>query len=145
MTTPLEGEITIDKKELATLRKQYEAEQPNPSTSTTFNYAWGLVHSNVYHEIELGIALFQQIIPHNPSLRRESRYYVAQGYFKLARFADARNYAQQVLRDHPEDPQARGLLDAIDAQVQKDGLVGMAIVGGAIAAAGLVIGMLSRK
>jgi fission 1 protein len=67
------------------------------------------------------------------------------GTYRQARFGDARSYASAVLRDNPSDTKANDLLNAIDEQVQRDGLFGMAIVGAAVAAVGLFVGLVTRK
>ncbi|ORZ40315.1 mitochondria fission 1 protein, variant [Catenaria anguillulae PL171] len=144
-TNLLEGTIDLEQKDLAMLRKQYEAEKPSPSSSTTFNYAWGLVHSNRREEIQLGVELLTQLVRTAPTMRDEARYYAALGCFKMGEFSRARDMAQAILKDHPNNPQALSIVDAVDEQVRKDGMIGMAIVGGAVAAVGLVVGLLTRS
>ncbi|KAI9223258.1 hypothetical protein BC828DRAFT_376412 [Blastocladiella britannica] len=145
MTSLLDGEIELDAKDIAGLRKQYEAEQPNPTAESEFHYGWGLVHSRVRRDNELGVVLLAKVAQSTPTLRVEANYFSALGYFKLGDLAKAREFTEKVLKAHPAHPQARAVMAAIDEQVQKDGLVGMAIVGGAVAALGLVVGALARS
>ncbi|KNE64921.1 hypothetical protein AMAG_10588 [Allomyces macrogynus ATCC 38327] len=140
-----EADTTLPAKDLAAFRKQYEAEMPHPSADTTFNLAWGLVHSPSASDIAAGERLLLELHKTAPHLRRDVRYYLGLAAFKQAKFADARTYAEALLRDEPQNTQALALLDAVNQQVQRDGLIGMAIVGGAVAAVGLAVKILASS
>ena len=62
----------------------------------------------------------------------------------MGNFAEARRYNDQLLSIEPANLQAASLRDLIDEKVQREGLVGVAIVGGLAVAAG-VIGSLMFK
>ena len=69
---------------------------------------------------------------------------MALGNFKLGSFAEARRYNDSLLEFEPGNLQAQSLRDLIDEKVQKEGLMGMAIVGGVAVAAGVLGSMLFR-
>ena len=74
----------------------------------------------------------------SPDRRRECLYYLALGHWKLGNFAEARRYNDLLLDLEPANMQARSLGGLIEERVQREGLVGVAIVGGlAVAAAGI--------
>ena len=60
------------------------------------------------------------------------------GEYKLGNYAEARRYNDSLLSIEPANLQASSLRDLIDEKVQREGLVGMAIVGGLAVAAGIV-------
>lgn len=88
--------------------------------------------------------LLSQIYHSAPERRRECLYYLALGEYKLGNFAEARRYNDSLLTIEPANLQAASLRDLIEEKVQKEGLVGVAIVGGLAVAAG-VIGSLMFK
>jgi mitochondrial fission 1 protein len=63
----------------------------------------------------------------------------------LGNYAEARRYNDLLLEKEPGNLQASSLRQLIDDKVSKEGLMGMAIVGGAVAVAGIVGGMLMRN
>jgi fission 1 protein len=66
------------------------------------------------------------------------------GNYKLGNFAEARRYNDTLLDKEPGNMQATSLKALIDDKVQKEGLVGVAIVGGIAVAAGIVGSLLFR-
>ena len=79
-----------------------------------------------------------------PERRRECLYYLGLGNFKLGSYAEARRYNDQLLDHEPGNLQATSLRDLIDEKVQKEGLMGMAIVGGVAVAAGVLGSMIFK-
>jgi fission 1 protein len=71
-------------------------------------------------------------------------YYLALGNYKLGNYAEARRYNEFLLELEPANLQAGSLKELIDEKVAKEGLVGVAIVGGLAVAAGIVGSMLVR-
>jgi fission 1 protein len=71
-------------------------------------------------------------------------YYLALGNYKLGNYAEARRYNELLLELEPANLQAGSLKGLIDEKVAKEGLVGVAIVGGIAVAAGIVGSMLMR-
>ena len=76
--------------------------------------------------------------------RRECLYYLALGNFKLGDYAQARKYNENLLEVEPGNLQAQSLKELIDDKVAKEGLVGVAIVGGLAVAAGVVGSMIFK-
>ncbi|CRG83919.1 Mitochondria fission 1 protein [Talaromyces islandicus] len=124
--------------ELQVLRAQYEKEGDYVGVQTKFNYAWGLIKSNTRTEQQEGVRLLSEIFRSAPERRRECLYYLALGNFKLGNYAEARRYNDLLLDHEPGNLQAASLRQLIDDKVAKEGLVGVAIVGGLALAAGLI-------
>ncbi|KAI9140197.1 hypothetical protein BKA69DRAFT_539838 [Paraphysoderma sedebokerense] len=141
----LEAEVTISQQELEVLRAQYNSELPTPSEQSIFNFAWGLVRSKRRPDIELGVKLLRELQKSSQSLKRECLYYLALGYYRLGDFVEARNYTQTLLEKEPRNMQAQSLLKVIDSKVQRDGVIGLAIVGGVAAVGGVLLASLLRR
>lgn len=88
--------------------------------------------------------LLSEIFRNSRERRRECLYYLALGNYKLGNYAEARRYNELLLELEPANLQAGSLKGLIDEKVAKEGLVGAAIVGGLVVAAG-VIGSLMMK
>ena len=80
-----------------------------------------------------------------PERRRECLYYLALGNFKLGNYAEARRYNDLLLDKEPNNLQAASLRTLIDDKVAKEGMMGMAIVGGIAVAAGIVGGLIMKS
>ena len=130
--------------ELQVLRSQYEKEGEYVSLQTKFNYAWGLIKSSSRSEQQEGVRLLSEIFRASPDRRRECLYYLALGNYKLGNYAEARRYNDSLLELEEGNLQAQSLRGLIDDRVAKEGLMGVAIVGGLAVAAGVVGGMLVR-
>ncbi|ETN45889.1 mitochondria fission 1 protein [Cyphellophora europaea CBS 101466] len=130
--------------ELQVLRAQYDKEGDYVGVQTKFNYAWGLIKSQKREEQQLGVQLLSDIFKTTPERRRECLYYLALGNYKLGNYAEARRYNDLLMEKEPGNLQAGSLRQLIDDKVSKEGLMGMAIVGGAAVVAGIVGGMLMR-
>ncbi|KAI8906986.1 hypothetical protein DFJ77DRAFT_476172 [Powellomyces hirtus] len=140
-----EAEVSLSPEELAILRKQYQLEDPKPRPQTKFNYAWALVRSRARTDQEDGIKLLHEIYRDLPSRRRECLYYIALGEYKLGNYKNARKYNETLLQLETRNTQALSLRQLIDEKVKSEGLVGMAIVGAAIAAFGALTFSLMKK
>lgn len=88
--------------------------------------------------------LLSEIYRNAPERRRECLYYLALGNYKLGNYADARRYNELLLGLEPANLQAGSLKGLIDDKVNKEGLMGAAIVGGLAVAAGVVGGLIFR-
>lgn len=71
-------------------------------------------------------------------------YYLALGNYKLGNYAEARRYNDLLLDKEPENLQASSLRGLIDDKVAREGLLGVAILGGVAIAAGVVGGMIFK-
>jgi len=90
------------------------------------------------------VRLLTDIYRNSPERRRECLYYLALGNYKLGNYADARKYNELLLGLEPENLQAGSLKGLIDDKVAKEGMMGVAIVGGLAVAAGLVGSLLFK-
>ena len=88
--------------------------------------------------------LLSEIFRNSRERRRECLYYLALGNYKLGNYAEARRYNELLLELEPANLQAGSLKGLIDEKVAKEGLVGAAIVGGIVVAAGVVGSLLLR-
>jgi mitochondrial fission 1 protein len=66
------------------------------------------------------------------------------GHYKLSNYSEARRYNDILLDYEPDNMQALSLKTLVDDKVQREGLVGVAIVGGLALAAGVVGTLLMR-
>ena len=88
--------------------------------------------------------LLAEIFRSSPDRRRECLYYLGLGNYKLANYQEARRYNDLLLDIEPANLQARSLKELIDDRVQKEGLMGVAIVGGLAVAAGVIGSLMFR-
>lgn len=158
--TPTHSPLKPD--ELRVLQAQYEKEGEYVGVQTKFNYAWvrdhppspipnphltslqGLIKSKARNEQQEGVRLLSDIFRSAPERRRECLYYLALGHYKLGNYAEARRYNELLLENEPGNLQAASLRTLIDDKVSKEGLMGVAIVGGVAIAAGIVGGLLMK-
>ncbi|KAJ5093653.1 hypothetical protein N7456_009514 [Penicillium angulare] len=133
-----DAESPLKPAELQVLRAQYEKEGDYVGIQTKFNFAWGLIKSNARPEQQEGVRLLSEIFRGAPERRRECLYYLALGNFKLGNYGEARRYNDLLLEKEPANLQAASLGSLIDDKVAKEGLMGIAIVGGLAVAAGVV-------
>ncbi|CZT18847.1 probable Mitochondria fission 1 protein [Ramularia collo-cygni] len=139
-----DAESALKPAELQVLRAQYEKEGEYVSLQTKFNYAWGLIKSTSRIEQQEGVRLLSDIFRQSPDRRRECLYYLALGNYKLGNYAEAKRYNDSLLDIESGNLQAQSLSQLIDDKVAKEGLVGVAIVGGLAVAAGVVGGLLFK-
>ncbi|KAF1811852.1 mitochondria fission 1 protein [Eremomyces bilateralis CBS 781.70] len=133
-----EVESPLKPDELQVLRAQYEKEGEYVGIQTKFNYAWGLIKSSSRSEQQEGVRMLSEIFRTSPERRRECLYYLALGNFKLGNYSEARRYNDLLLEFEGENMQAGGLKTLIDDRVAKEGMMGVAIVGGIAVAAGVI-------
>lgn len=82
------------------------------------------------------VHLYTDIYESDPSRRRECLYYLALGHYKLKNYTESKKFTSRLLSKEPGNMQALSLNSMIDEDVRKEGLIGMAIAGGAIAVIG---------
>ncbi|KAL1917936.1 uncharacterized protein VTP21DRAFT_3770 [Calcarisporiella thermophila] len=134
-------EIPLSRAELDVLRKQYLREGELASSQTKFNYAWGLIKSRRTDEQRDGVRLFTEL----PERRRECLYYLALANMKLGDYLTAKKFAEKLLEHEPNNTQAQKLRLIIEEKCSRDGYIGMAIVGGLVAAAGIAVAAFMKK
>ncbi|KAJ3101994.1 mitochondrial membrane protein [Phlyctochytrium planicorne] len=143
----VEAQSPVSAHELEALAEAYNNEklQGPVRAQTKFDYAWALVRSSQKVHQEEGVKLLHEIYKENPARRRECLYYLSLGNYKLGNYRDGRKYNETLLQMEPRNPQALQLRKLIDEKVRSEGLVGMAIVGAAVATVGVLIAGLVRK
>ncbi|KAK5121626.1 mitochondrial membrane protein [Meristemomyces frigidus] len=139
-----DAESPLKPAELQILRSQYEKEGEYVSLQTKFNYAWGLIKSNNRLDQQEGVRLLSEIFRASPDRRRECLYYLGLGNYKLGNYAEAKRYNDSLLDLEQGNLQAQSLRQLIDDKVAKEGLMGVAIVGGVAAAVAVGVGMFVR-
>ncbi|EMC96440.1 hypothetical protein BAUCODRAFT_108098 [Baudoinia panamericana UAMH 10762] len=139
-----DAESPLKPAELQVLRSQYDKEGEYVSLQTKFNFAWGLIKSDSRQDQQEGVRLLSEIFRASPDRRRECLYYLALGNYKLGNYAEARRYNDSLMELEQGNLQAQSLRSLIDDKVAKEGLMGVAIVGGLAAAAAVGVGMLVR-
>ncbi|TIA85196.1 hypothetical protein E3P99_04052, partial [Wallemia hederae] len=122
-----------------------EARAGHSSVQTKFNLAWGLVKSKKRDEVTEGIALLSDIYKHEPFRRRECLYYLALGHYKVSNYAEAKKLNDLLLSKEPNNLQARSLGQIIDKAWSKEGYIGLAIGGGAVALGAVLVGAILRN
>ncbi|XP_032439314.1 mitochondrial fission 1 protein-like [Xiphophorus hellerii] len=120
-------------EDLKKFEKKYNNEQLKGSVSkeTKFEYAWCLIRSKHTDDIKKGVLLLAELV--HKSSKDDSRdylFYLAVANYRLKEYEKALKYIRTLLRNEPGNKQALELEKLIDKALKKDGLVGMAIVGG---------------
>lgn len=165
----LEAEAPLSQRELDVLRTQYESNNGTESNNNNnnngrqptqrnqdksslaykhqlqFNYAWGLVRSRERADVTQGVVLLKDIYRTNPARRGECLYYLALAEYKLGNYADFRDYITTLLESDPTNERALHLNSLLNSKVSRDGVIGMAITGTAIAAIGILSAIVFRK
>lgn len=108
----------------------------------TFQYAIALLRSTHKQDIQRGIALLENMYYEgNGTARRDYLYYVAIGHIRLKQYNLALDCVEHFLQFEPENQQAKKLRVFIKEKMIKEGIMGMAITGGAVLALGGLIGL----
>lgn len=110
---------------------------------THFDYALCLVRSKYTNDIRKGIAFLQDILQktNDDQSRRDYLYFLAVGYTKLKEYENALQYIKMVQSLQPENHQALSMEKYIKKKLTHEGLMGMAIIGGAALAVGGLVGL----
>ncbi|MEE6521673.1 hypothetical protein FKM82_019951 [Ascaphus truei] len=128
-------------EDLVRFEKKYLAESSSGalSKSTRFEYAWCLIRSKYNADIKKGSLLLEELLPKgSKEEQRDYLFYLGVAHYRLKEYEKALKYVRTLLKAEPKNTQALELEKVIEKAMQKDGLVGMAIVGGmALGAAGL--------
>ncbi|KAK7089975.1 hypothetical protein V1264_009844 [Littorina saxatilis] len=110
---------------------------------TQFDYAWCLIRSRYQEDMHKGVALLEDLLKNEKDdlAKRDYLYYIAVGHTRLKEYERALKYIDAVTRIEPGNHQARQLHQYIKKKMEKDGLMGMAIVGGAAVVLGGLVGL----
>jgi len=96
---------------------------------------WALVHSHEKHDASRGLELISALLTSDAAETRELLYLRAVAQFRLRHHLDSRTTLRSLLEQYPDFRQAQALLDAVEHEIVKDGLIG---VGAGAAIIGIV-------
>ncbi|XP_067117649.1 mitochondrial fission 1 protein [Osmerus mordax] len=123
----------VASEDLLKFEKKYNSELLKGSVSreTKFEYAWCLIRSKYSADIKKGIVLLEELVQKgSKDDSRDFLFYLAVANYRLKEYEKALKYIRTLLKNEPGNKQAIELEKLIDKALKKDGLVGMAIVGG---------------
>lgn len=142
----------VDPSDLKRFEQQYieQTKRGVASEKAQFEYAWCLIRSKHEMDMKKGVSLLEDLFrrTNDDTARRDHLFYMAIGYTKIKEYEDALKYTKAILRIEPTNHQALELEKYIKNKMSKEGLVGMAIIGGAALAIGGLVGLgvaLSKK
>jgi len=147
----IEEDVALEDLEKHQRLFEKEREGGRASVETQFAYAWCLVRSRNTSHLRLGTQLLEDLYrkTSDETAKRDYLYFTAVGYCRLKEYEKAQKFTKAIMMVEPGNRQARQLDDYIKKKMRTDGLIGMAVVGGAAAVAlGSIIGLgvaLSRK
>ncbi|XP_014249608.1 mitochondrial fission 1 protein [Cimex lectularius] len=114
-----------------------QVEDGEVTKKATFEYATCLVRSRYSADIRKGICLLESLYENgSEEEKRDYVYYLALGKTKIRDYSTALRYVKAFLDIEPANIQVQRLEAVIRKRMEKEGLVGFAIAGGAILAAG---------
>jgi len=137
-------EETVATEDLKKFEQKYHVElnEGKVSSEAQFEYAWCLVRSKYPADIRKGIILLEDLFQNRDnSNKRDYLYYLAIGNTKLKEYATALKYVRALLQVEPGNRQAQELEALVSKRLEKDGMVGMAVAGGAALALGGLVGL----
>jgi len=116
----------------------YEQLKTGPHTVSAkaqFDYAWCLVRSKRQADVKQGNSLLQDLFTKSSDdgEKRDYLFYMAVGNTRLKEYDIALKYVDAILALEPGNHQVRALREHIEKKLKRDGLLGMAAVGGAVA------------
>jgi len=137
-------EETVSADDLKKFEQRYheELQGGQVSSGAQFEYAWCLVRSRYPADIRKGIILLEDLFQnHEEENKRDYLYYLAVGNAKIKEYQPALKYVRALLQVEPGNRQAQELEAMIKSRLEKDGMLGMAVVGGAALAFGGLVGL----
>lgn len=138
-------EETISDDEISKFKKKFEESKASGGegeTTAKFHYAHSLLRSKHNQDIMYGISLLEELYYQgNQNTRRDYLYYISIGQTRLKKYDLALDCINHFLQFEPENRQAKQLRSFIKEKLTKEGIVGMAITGGAALVLGGLIGL----
>ncbi len=127
--------------DLKKTRAKYLEESPYPTPNTTLQYSIHLVQTYPSQAIPLLNSLLNQ-----PECRHQALFWMSCAYYRNKKYHEARKYLEQLNLLDADYPYITELHDAITDAMDKDGLIGLGIIGGiAVAGIGILSAILSKK
>uniref|UniRef100_A0A1L8E421 Mitochondrial fission 1 protein n=1 Tax=Nyssomyia neivai TaxID=330878 RepID=A0A1L8E421_9DIPT len=129
--------------ELEKFEKKYhqELEEQNVTHKTQFEYAWCLVRSNYGADIKKGIVLLEDLATRHSEGKRDYIYYLAVGHTRIKEYTVALKYARTFLQIEPNNQQVINLEQTIRKKMDREGMIGVAVAGGAAVVLAGVLGL----
>lgn len=137
-------EESVSPADLKRFEARYHEEMAagKPTPSAQFEYAWCLVRSKYPADIRKGILLLEDLYQNRDETgKRDYLYYLAIGNARIKEYQLALKYIRGLLQVEPGNRQAQDLENIIKSKMEKEGLIGMAVVGGATLALGGLVGL----
>ncbi|KAK6027957.1 hypothetical protein OSTOST_06002 [Ostertagia ostertagi] len=128
----------VDQYDLERFREAYETQRKrgSPSAIATFNYGTALIRSTKSDVVE-GTELLES---------EDYVYFLAIANARLRNYDRALAYIDILLAAETHNRQASQLRDIIERRMKKDGLFGLAVLGGgAVVVAGIVAALFAAK
>ncbi|VDN07151.1 unnamed protein product [Thelazia callipaeda] len=143
MDTTMIVDERIDPDLLISLEKTYrdQVARGDPSIVAVYSYAHGLIKSS-NSDVRKGIKLLEDLLRKEVEdiSKRDYVYYLAIAHTRLKEYDRALAYIDVLLSAESNNRQAMDLESLIKKRMKRDGIIGMALLGGGIAVvAGLVI------
>ncbi|GMM37194.1 Fis1 protein [Saccharomycopsis crataegensis] len=135
----------LSAEQLEILNQQVISEGEMASVQSKFNYAWGLIKSDLKEEQKLGVKILTEVFKDSPQRRRECLYYLAIGTYKLGDYSDSRRYAEALVNHEPDNAQAIALKRMVEDRISKESLIGVGIIAGTVAIGATVLASLLRR
>ncbi|XP_067669586.1 mitochondrial fission 1 protein-like [Haliotis asinina] len=138
-------EETVDTADLKKFELQYhdQARKGPVSEKAQFDYAWCLVRSRYQQDMKRGVALLEDLFSRtsDETAKRDYLFYMAVAYTRIKEYQQALKYTAAISKIEPKNRQAAELEKYIKEKMKKEGIMGMAIVGGAALAIGGLVGL----
>lgn len=138
-------EETLSDGEIEAAAQKHEttkADGGEEELTARFQYAYALIRSKHIQDIDHGVTILEGLYySGDRSARRDYLYYLAMAQTRLKKYNLALDCVEYFLKFEPENRQAKQLRSYIKDKLTKDGLVGMAITGGAALVLGGLIGL----
>lgn len=111
------------------------------SERTQFDYALCLVRSKYSEDKYKGIGFLMDLLRSSTDnhTMRDYYFFIAVAYTRLKDYERALDYVEPIFKIEPNNKQAQELKAYIKKKLKNDGLIGMAVVGGAALALGGVV------
>ncbi|CAH8463032.1 unnamed protein product [Schistosoma curassoni] len=101
-----------------------------------FLYAVDLLRTTRKEALNLSVKLLE-----DDSLRRDCLFYLAVAHTKLSDYENATRCCDNILVIQPSNQQVKELRNTIQSRAKRDGLTGLAVVGGAVLGAAALLGI----
>ncbi|CAH8473859.1 unnamed protein product [Heterobilharzia americana] len=126
-------------------RNEFNSMQQNNlmDDGVQFHYAIDLLRTTKKEALNLSIKLLEELFKStkDEGLRRDCLYYMAIAYVKLSDYENATSCCDNILQIQPLNQQVKDLREEIQSRARKDGLTGLAVVGGAVLGAAALLGI----